>query len=48
MALPRSAAVSRCRDANRIVEHKTNIPRESLALDITGVADVAGFPAERK
>ena len=48
MVPPRSAAVSRYRDANRIVEHKTNAPRESLTLDITVVTDVAGFPAERE
>jgi hypothetical protein len=48
MAPPRSAAVSRCRHANRIVEHQTNVPRESLTLDPTDVVDVGRFPAKRE
>ena len=48
MAPPCSAAVSRCRDANRVVELETNVPRESLTLGTTDVVDVAEFPAKRK
>ncbi len=48
MASPRSAAVSRCRDANRITEPQANAQRESLTLDTTDVTNVVGFPAERE
>ena len=43
MAPPRSAAVSRCRHENPIVEHKTNAHRQSLTLGNTGVADMQGL-----
>ena len=41
----RSTAVSICRAANRIAEHKTNVPRESQTIGPTDVVDVERFPA---
>jgi hypothetical protein len=45
MASPESTALSRCRYENRIVEHKTNIPRELQTLGPTDVVDVERFSA---